>query len=77
MRQVRGDQEQVKRTDKTSRSKGKNPQPPGDNQRKDRAKMSAIIVKPGLVTLEKSGVQLYLSTCVGTVARKSMWSGSA
>ena len=34
MRQVRGDQEQVNWEDKTSRSKGKNPQPPSDNQRK-------------------------------------------
>ena len=34
MRQVRGDQEQVNWADKTSRSKGKNPQPPSDNQRK-------------------------------------------
>ena len=34
MKQERGDQEQVNWADKTSRSKGKNPQPPSDNQRK-------------------------------------------
>ena len=34
MRQVRGDQEKVNCADKTSRSKGMNPQPPSDNQRK-------------------------------------------
>ena len=34
MRQVRGDQEQVNWADKTSRWKGKNPQPSADNQRK-------------------------------------------
>ena len=31
---MRGDQEQVNWADKTSRSKGKNPQPPSDNPRK-------------------------------------------
>ena len=35
MRQVRGDQKQVNWADKTSRSKGKNPQPPSDNPRKE------------------------------------------
>ena len=39
--------------------------------------MSAIIVEPGLITLEKSVVQLYLSTCVGTVARKGTLPGRA
>ena len=34
-RQVPGDQEQFNWADKTSRSKGKNPQPPSDNQRKE------------------------------------------
>ena len=34
MRQVRGDQKQVNWADKTSRWKGKNPQPSADNQRK-------------------------------------------
>ena len=69
---MQGDQEQVGWADKTSRSKWKNPQPSGDNQRKGSYQMSATIVEPGLDTQDKSFVQLYLSTCVWTVARKCM-----
>ena len=78
MRQVWGDQEQVNWADRTSRSKGKNPHSPSVNQPKGSHQTECNYCGASLVTLEKSVAQSYLrSTRVGTVAKKSMFPGSA